>query len=209
MEEISPWAGLNSLGNLDEELRNSSQPLLRLYGNELRKSHHELMRQNGPLIERGSVPSHDALLSYYKECSHRKEELFSEISAIFAPSQNVEETSRIAGLWPRITPRTILGQLAQNRISTLPEQWKSVITRYAVSFVKYQQSRRLLQLSSTRQEYEKLLQEMEAICNDILAQSTPDWLLVQVRPLPCYRSRDTNLTSVNRLMRISWLAQSR
>src|SRR6266581_2551104 len=100
----------------------------------------------------------------------------------------------MAGLWPRITPRTILGQLAQNRISTLPEQWKFVITRYADSFVKYQQSRRLVQLSS-RQKCEDLLQETEAICIDVLAESTPDWLLVQVRRLPCYRcSRDTNGT---------------
>ena len=207
VEGHPPWASLDSLGNLIEEFRNStSQPLLQLYGNELRKSHHKLMGQNGFLNARGSVPSHDALLLHYVECSHRKERLFSEISAILAPSQNVEEISRIAGLWPRITPRTILGRLAQNRISTLPERWKSVIIRYAISFVKCQQSRRLLQLSST-QKYDELLQETEAICNDVLAESTPDWLLVQVRPLPCHRSsRDTNLTTANRLMRISWLA---
>ena len=178
---IPLWAGLDSLGNLVQELQNSSQPLLQLYGNELRKSHYELMGQNGSLIAPGPVPSHNALLRYYEECSHSKEKLFSQISAILAPSQNVEETSRIAGLWPRITPRTILGQLAQNRISTLPEPWKFVIARYAVCFVKYQQSRRLLQLSSG-QKYKKLLPETEAICNDVLAESTPDWLLVQVRP---------------------------
>jgi hypothetical protein len=208
VEGMTPWPGLDSLGNLVEELRDSSQPLLQLYGNDLRKSHDKLMGQNGSLIARGPVPSHDALLLYYKECSLRKDKVFSEIVAILAPAQNVEETSRIAGLWPRVTPRTILGQLAQNRISTLPERWKLLITRYAVYFVKYQQSRRLLQLLS-RQEYEKLVQEMEVISNDTLAESTPDWLLVQVRPLPCYRSRDTNLTSLNRLMGISWLAQSR
>ena len=208
-ELTPPCADINGLGNLVEELQNSSQPLLQLYGNELRKSHHELMAQNASLYVRESVPSHDALLLYYEECSQRKEKLFSQISAILAPSQNVEEISRIAGLWPRITSRTILGQLAQNRINTLPDRWKFTITRYAVSFVKYQQSRRLLELSS-RQKYEEVLQETEAICSDVLAESTPDWLLVQVRPSPCYRSsRYTNLTSINRLMRILWLAQSR
>ena len=145
------------------------------------------MTQNGLLFARGSVPSHGALAVYYKECSHKKEILFSAISAILAPSQSVEETCRIAGLWPRITPRTILGQLTQNHLSTLPERWKSVITHYAVSFIKYQQSSRMLQLSS-RQKYENLLQETEAIRNDVLAESTPDWLLVQVRSLSCYQS---------------------
>jgi hypothetical protein len=210
MDGMALWPGLDSLGNLVEELQNSSQPLLQLYGNDLRKSHDKLMGQNGSLIARGPVPSHDTLLLYYEECSRRKDKLFSEIVTILAPSENVEETSRIAGLWPRITPRTILGQLAQNRISTLPEQWKSVITCYAGSFVKYQQSQRLLRLSS-RREYEKLVQEMKAISNDIPAESTPDWLLAQVRPLPHNRIRDTNLTFVtwNRLMGISWLAQCR
>ena len=194
MEGSPPSAGLDILGTLVEELRNSSQPLLQLYGNELRKSHREMIGKKGSLIARGPAPSHNTLLLYCEERSHRKEKLFSEISAILAPSENVEETSRIAGLWPRITPRTILGQLAQNRISTLPERWKFVITCYAISFVEYQQSRRLLQLYSG-QKYDKLLQEMEAIYNDVLAKSTPDWLLIQVRPLRCYRnSRDTNVT---------------
>ena len=171
-EGIPPWTVLDSFGNLVEELRNSSQPLLQLYGNELRKSHQKLITQNDsdPLTGKGSVPSHSALVLYYKECSHRKERLFSEISAILAPSQSVEETSRVAGLWPRITPRTILGQLAPNRISTLPEQWKFAIIRYAVSFIKYQQSSRMLQLSS-RKKYDSLLQEMKAICHDVLAES--------------------------------------
>jgi hypothetical protein len=185
MEDIPSCAGLHSLGNLIEEFRNSSQSLLQLYGNEFKKGHHKLMGQNASLIAQGSVPSHDALLLYYEKCSHAQEKIFSEISVILAPSQSVEETSRIAGLWPRITPRTILGQLSQNRISTLSEPWRFVITRYAISFVKYQQSRRMLQLYS-KHKYEKLHQETKAICNNVLTQSTPDWLLVQVRPLPCY-----------------------
>ena len=191
MEDIPPWGGLDNFGNLVEELQNSNQPLLQLYGNELRKSNHKLITQNGHLIAQGPVPSHRALILYYEECSHRKERLFSEISAILAPSQNVEETSRVAGLWPRITPRTILGQLAHNRISTLPERWKFAITRYAVALIKYQQSSRMLQFSS-RQKYENLLQETEAIRYDVLAESTPDWLLAQVRSLSCYQnSRNT------------------
>ena len=37
-EGIPPWPGSDGLGNLVEELRNSSQPLLQLYGSDLRKS---------------------------------------------------------------------------------------------------------------------------------------------------------------------------
>ena len=171
---------LDSLEILIEELQNSGQPLLQLYGNELGNSHRELLGGNATQFARGAVPSHKLLLLYHKECSRRKDKLFCEISAALAPSQNVEETIRISGLWPRITPRSILRQLARDRISTLPDQWKSMIVHYAVSFLEYQQSLRLVELSS-RQDCENLLHEIQAIGNDVLAESTPDWLLVQVR----------------------------
>jgi hypothetical protein len=179
-ESYPPPAGSDDLGILIEELRNSRQSLLQLYGNELRKSHLEWLGQNALHSTRGAVPSHELLRLYHEECSHRKDKLFSEISATLAPSQDVEKTSGIAGLWPRITPRSILGQLAQDRVGTLPDQWKIVITRYATSLLKYQQSIRLLELL-LGQKYEELLREFEAIRDDVLAESTPDWLLVQVR----------------------------
>jgi hypothetical protein len=174
--------GPDSLGVLIEEFQNSCQPLLKLYGNELNKSHHELMGHNASQSARGAVPSHEFLSLYHDECSRRKEEMFSEISATLAPSQNVEKVNAIAGRWPRITPRSLLRQLAQDRIGTLPDQWKAVITRYAVCFLRYQQSQRLLELSSS-QKHQELLRETDSMRGDVLAESTPDWLLVQVRPI--------------------------
>ncbi len=178
-ESTPPPAGLDNLGILIEEFRNSRQPLLQLYGNELSKSHRERLGQNASQSSKGSIPSYERLQLHYEECSQRKDKLFSEISASLAPSQDVEKTCGIAGLWPRITPRFILSQLAQDRIGALPDQWKMVITCYAASLLEYQQSIRLLELLS-RQKYEELLREIEAIRNGVLAESTPDWLLVQV-----------------------------
>jgi hypothetical protein len=181
-ESYPPPAGSDDLGMLIEELCNSRQSLLQLYGDELGKSHRERLGQNDTLSTRGVVPSHEFLRRYHEECSYRKDKLFSEISATLAPSQDVEKISGIAGMWPRITPRSILSQLAQDRIGVLPDLWKIVITRYATSLLEYQQSIRLLELLSG-QKHEELLRECEAIRNDILAESSPDWLLVQVRQL--------------------------
>ena len=178
-ESRPPLAGSDNLGTLIEELRNSRQSLLQLYGNELSKSHREWLGQNASQSTRGAAPPRELLCLYHDECSQRKHKLFSEISATLAPSQDVEKTNGIAGLWPRITPRSILSLLAQDRIGTVPDQWKITITRYAASFLKYQQSIRLLELLSG-QKHEELLREIEAIRNDVLAESTPDWLLVQV-----------------------------
>ena len=181
MESCSPVV-LDDLRILIEELRNSRQSLLQLYGNELSKSHREWLGQNVSQSTRGIVPSQERLSLYRDECLRRKDKLFTEISATLAPSQDVEKTSGIAGLWPRITPRSILSQLAHDRIGSIPDQWKVVIMRYAASLLKYQQSIRLLELFSG-QKHEELLREIEAIRNDVLAESTPDWLLVQVRQL--------------------------
>jgi hypothetical protein len=172
--------GLASLEMLVEELRKSGQPLLKLYGNELSKSHRELLRANWPRFTQQAVPETEDLFLYHKECSDRKAKLFSEILGVLSPSQNVEDICHIAGLWPRITPRSILRQLARDRIGTLPDQWKIIIMRYAVSFIRYQQSLRLLVLSS-RHECENLLHEIQAISDDVLEESPLDWLLIQVR----------------------------
>ena len=186
-DPLPPEVSSDNLNILIEEFRNSPQPLLRLYGDELSKSHCEQSGQNASQSTRGTVSSYELLCLYHDECSERRHNLFFEISATLAPSQEVEKISEIAGLWPRITPRSILSQLTQNRIGTLPEQWKIVIRRYAVALLKYQQSIRLLELLSM-QKHEELLREIEAIRNDVLVKSTPDWLLVQVSPLRHRRS---------------------
>ena len=109
--------------------------------------------------------------------------LFSELSAALSPTQGAEKVLDIAGLWPRITPRSVLRHLARNRIGSLPDQWKPVITRYAVAFLEYQQSQRLLELAFGRKN-EAFFREAGTICKDIAAESTHDWLLIQVCPLP-------------------------
>jgi hypothetical protein len=180
-EPVARAAYPDSLEVLIEELRNSRQPLIQLYGHELKKSHRALLGR-APLLARGAVPRHELLLAYYHECSHKKNKIFSEIVAVLAPSRDDEELNGIAGRWPRITPRSLLRQLAQDRIGELPDQWRHVTLRYATSLLRYRHSIRLLELSSGHKR-EELLRELDAIHNDVLAESTPDWLLIQVRPL--------------------------
>jgi hypothetical protein len=183
---IRPQAESRDLKVLIEELQLSQQPLLQLYGAELDKSHRELLARNAPkcLPVGGTVPLHEVFLKYHNECSRKKDKLFSEIMAALAPSQILEETWSLAGIWPRITFQSILRQLGHDRINTIPKQWKLVFMCYAVTFVKYQQSLRMLELSS-RQNHDELLREIEAIRHNTLAESTPDWLLIQVRLLLC------------------------
>jgi hypothetical protein len=185
-DTVAP-AAPDNLKILIEELQHSQQSLPELYGNELNKSHCELVGHDASQSTRIPIPSHEILRLYHEECSRKKDKLLSNISATLTPSHIVENANAIAGLWPRITTRSLFRQLAQDRIGTLPSWWKAVITRYAVFFLKYQQSQRLLELSFS-QKSEELLREIESMRSDVLAESTPDWLLVQVRPLCCRRN---------------------
>jgi len=179
-DRVSP----DGLEKLINEFCCSQQPWQNVYGNELKKSHCALLEQNAPQSQKGAIPSHKVLLGYHDECSRIKNDRFSEILAALSPSRNLEKTNGSAGLWPRITPRSLLRQLSWDRISRLPNQWRSLILCYATALLKYRHSLRLLELSSGR-KHEELLRETEAIRSNVLAESTserPDWLLIQVRP---------------------------
>ncbi|KAH9028426.1 hypothetical protein EDB83DRAFT_2526320 [Lactarius deliciosus] len=145
-ENKLPSAREDSLSCLIHEFRQSRESLLQLYGEDLSKSHSDLLRKAGPSSVHRGVPAQEALRQ------HR--------------DQKLEHVVSISGLWPRITPRSILRELSRDRVNTLTDQWKHVITRYAIAFLKYQQSQRLLELSSRRRD-EELLREAETVCEDI------------------------------------------
>ena len=176
----------DGLQGLIHEFQHTDEPLLRLYGNDLGKSHHELTRQNvSQLAQLGTIPSHDSLRVYRDKCSCRKDIIFSELLAALTPTQGSEKVLDIAGLWPRISPRSVLRQLARNRIGALPDQWKPAITSYAIAFLEYQQSQRLLELAFGGNN-EAFFREAQTTCKDVAAKSTHDWLLIQVCQL-CFR----------------------
>ena len=182
-DRVPSISGSHGLQTLINELQSSPPSLLQRLGRELNYSDRALVEQSASQSPRPATPSHELLLAYHDGCSRMKERIFTEIKAALSPSETTEEIIDTAGLWPRITPRSILRQLARDRFTTLPDQWKVVIMHYALSILKYQQSIRLLELSS-RRKHEELVQELEAVCDDGIGEWAPDWLLIQVRPVP-------------------------
>ncbi|KAF8260777.1 hypothetical protein EI94DRAFT_1747592, partial [Lactarius quietus] len=178
-ENNTPAAMRDGLSALIQELRHSRESFLRLYGDDLDKSHDDLLGKGASVLVPCSVPPHEELLEYRDWCSKTKDAIFSGISEALAPSHKLETVISVSGLWPRITPRSILRELSRDRVRTLTDQWKHAITCYAVAFLKYQQSQRLLELSSRRRN-EELLREAETVCEDVAADCSPDWLLIQI-----------------------------
>ena len=171
--------GEDGLSSLVQELRQTRDPLLKLYGEDLNKSYSDFLEKRAPFVVQRGPPLREALRHYRDLCSEKKDATFSEISEALAPSQRTEHALHISGLFPRITPRSILRELSRDRVHTLPDQWKHTIIHYAVAFLKYQQSQRLLELSSRGRD-EELLREAETACEEVAAACSPDWLLIQV-----------------------------
>ena len=169
----------DGLSSLIQELCHSRGSLLQLYGEDLNRSYSDLLGKKASFLLQHSVPPQEALLKYRDLCSKAKDAIFSELSAVLAPSQKVEKVLSVSGLWPRITPRSILRELSRHRVNTLIDEWLHAITRYAVEFLKYQQSQRLLELSSRHRD-EEFLREAKTTCEDVAAACSPDWLLIQV-----------------------------
>ncbi|KAH9040265.1 hypothetical protein EDB83DRAFT_2228304 [Lactarius deliciosus] len=178
-ESNSPSTREDGLNPLIQELRHSPESLIRLYGEDLNKSYGDLLGKRASFPVRRRVPSQGALHQYRDLCSKMKDAIFSELSAALAPSQKQEIVISISGIWPRITPRTILRELSRDRVGTLTDQWKHAITSYAIAFLKYQQSQRLIEVSSRRRD-DELLREAETDWEDVSVACSPDWLLIQI-----------------------------
>jgi len=174
------------LGSLIHELRHSpaeSTSLLQVYGEDLSASYNDLLAKGAPFLVQRDVPTREELLKYHDLCSKQKDAIFSELSETLAPSQKAEIVLRLSGLWPRLTPRSILRQLSKDHVHTLTDQWKVTILRYAVVFLKYQQSKRLLELWCSNR-HEELIRELDALCECVDVAYSPDWLLIQVSCFP-------------------------
>jgi hypothetical protein len=193
------------LASLIQEFRDSGKSLLRLYGDDLQKSYNDLLRKPArfPLI-----PPSESLRHHRDLCSIKKDALFSDIANALAPDRELEKVISVSGLWPRITPRSILRELSRNRVDTLADRWKRAITCYAAAFLKYQQSRRMIELSSQHRNVE-LLREAETAREEIATACSPDWLLIQVSsPFYPRRTQNANRRCYIRSTGTSWRVNS-
>jgi hypothetical protein len=110
------------LASLIQEFRDSGKSLLRLYGDDLQKSYNDLLRKPArfPLI-----PPSESLRHHRDLCSIKKDALFSDIANALAPDRELEKVISVSGLWPRITPRSILRELSRNRVDTLADRMET------------------------------------------------------------------------------------
>ncbi|KAG8789659.1 hypothetical protein FRC12_013327 [Ceratobasidium sp. 428] len=156
------------------------RPLHRRYGSELEASRMGLAQTKTPAIPNQLPPlkSLEENRASYKDHLCRN---LQKIKGSLGPKTNVESIASCAGMWPRLTPRTILGRLALCARTSNPSVWNDELAEYARAYIEHQRSQRLISLSleDQREEFYKEL-NLEHAPNSEAPANDPDWLLVQI-----------------------------
>ncbi|KAG8719382.1 hypothetical protein FRC09_011187 [Ceratobasidium sp. 395] len=156
------------------------RPLHRRYGSELEASRMNLVQTNTP-----AMPSQPPLLEILEDYRTRYQNYLyqnlQKIKASLGPSTKVEAIGACAGMWPRLTPRAILGRLALCARTDNPPAWNDELVKYARAYIEHQRSQRLISLAlgKKREEFYKELNLGNAP-NSEVPVNDPDWLLVQI-----------------------------
>ena len=109
--------------------------------------------------------------------SRALEEITNDIMSSIGPRAENELMLAKSGLWPQISPRSLLERLTISQRHLLSPSWKGKLLDYAQAIAMVQRARRMCELSSQghRAEYER-----EANNDGQSGWDNPDWLLVEL-----------------------------
>jgi hypothetical protein len=122
-------------------------------------------------------------LDYHRdECRRYSEAVFKSIYRSLSPSNDAEEVMFTAGLWPRITKRSLLAKLALTSRDILDDQWTEVLISFAQGMLWFQRSQRLIRFAH-HNNHEEFFKELENTGDEYSEHAGQylDWFLIQVR----------------------------
>ena len=174
--------GSSKLRQLIDTLRRGSGHSFRMkYAGDLHQSEIHSMHHSTSLLVPPALDQLDRVEDYYIECRERYIQGLDILTDSLAPQTNSERAIKEAGLWPRITPKALLGCIAYTSQIKVPLSWRHCLILFAKLGLEYQRSRRAL-LLAMRGQFEDLCKEIRNIgCDGWEADAHPDWLLIQVR----------------------------
>ena len=165
---------------LSEFQCSQSNPFYRLYGDDLDESRNTLDDQILPVYPSIIPYSLEALAYHRDQCKRNLQDIIVFIYQSLSPSNYAEETLLTAGLWPRVTTRSLLGKLARSSNTVLTSQWRKALVSLAQAMIWYQRSQRLLRWALFRNS-EEFFKELENKGYESQGEMQYlDWLLIQV-----------------------------
>ncbi|TFA98909.1 hypothetical protein CCMA1212_009268 [Trichoderma ghanense] len=153
----------------------------RQYLSELARSLTDLENCRGMALDGSSMSMRAVMFQLHlDQCDMHVRGIYDALLGAILQEQGernaMEETARIAGFWPRLSPTFFLRQLGRHRWSSLSEPWKKAIVAYGVAITALQQAQRLVQLVDKDVD---LLREVQNPGHSWDPYQYPEWLLLE------------------------------
>ncbi|KAJ4467172.1 hypothetical protein C8J55DRAFT_439106 [Lentinula edodes] len=168
------------LGELLAEMQRSTLALRRKYAKDLQDSQMNLTSLPSlPSITNIPFNIHE-LKQHEEACATRLLTSLERIIAVLKPLSIQEKAIASAGLWPRITLKALLRQLARPVNANLTNEWREVLLYIGRDTLEYQRSTRLLSYAQQGKR-EDFFREIDTHVYDMAsAIGNPDWTLIQI-----------------------------
>lgn len=180
-----------ALEQLITELSSNSQGLRQDYGTGLRRSLKKLQESTASASSDGIASTMEAVQQrvqqFVEDCKHLTGDVWDAIKSILLPRFN-ESSSKsdqillLGGLWPCVSPRSLLVQMTRDAWPEMSTGWQDVLSHLAAGIILSQQAGRMNRFAALgkTQELQREVQNCGPIDVELLMQN-PDWALVQVR----------------------------
>jgi len=144
-------------------------------------------------VAEAQVPTQDALSALRHTEEQSYDVVHARIAQSLGPELPAEKLLAEAGLWPRVTPETLLSRLSLQRRVNTPEKWIIAISLYANQIIAVQRSRRLLHYGTRGMITEYNREMLHGRQREPLGH--PDLLLVEIDADICVRSDQMNIAN--------------
>ncbi|KAF8251192.1 hypothetical protein K440DRAFT_596393 [Wilcoxina mikolae CBS 423.85] len=185
------------LDNLKEESKSDFE---KGYMEDLLKSLSAFRRQAETAPNWGTIRDQqlELLERFRLRCKSRLDSMFSTIReklGLPRVDDYTRELLRMAGLWPRITPASLLGLLAKRASVELELRWKKTLVDYAVAMTDFQRATRL-NIVALAGNHKELVKEAENPGHkDWNPMEYPDWILLEIENNLLIRPIQANIAS--------------
>ena len=151
-----------------------------VYKDDLLASLEALQNHEGVVTPMDLPLSYLDTLAYYDRCLNVTAELSQRISETLSLSHSNHKILQAAGLWPRVTTRSLLALLSTSAPHSVTQPWKASLITFGKAITKLQRARRLL-LASERGDISTFCGELDNDGHEGWeVESWPDWLLIEI-----------------------------
>jgi hypothetical protein len=168
------------LDSIISDLESSPDSIQQEYGKNLRGSFTALRNDVTVEVPLGFPFELGILTSYRAHLRQHVNTAFALITTSLRPRSKDLEVVNAAGLWPSITPQTLLALLSGVNPSCLDLRWKQTLLSFGEAISMLQRAERLVRLAE-QQDLLGFYKEAENVGREgWTAMKYPDWLLMEI-----------------------------